>query len=113
MPPTTQPAKRGRPPVLEPQRKQLILNFVHEYQALRHISPTYTEIAKGIGYSKTAGGSVFTLVEQLISEGWLRRVQPGSRTLLPTMPYTDVYHEITDVDLLKVAKRQKGLKILS
>lgn len=102
----------GREPVITPQRKQLILDFIHEYRRKRKISPTYLEIAKGIGYADNAEGTAHTLVEELISEGWLERVQAGSRTILPVYDAEAVYSEVTDPALLQVQKRQRDLKIL-
>lgn len=104
--------KPGKEATITPQRKQLILNFVHEYRRIREISPTYLEIAIGIGYATNAEGTAYTLAEQLINEGWLRRVQAGSRSILPVRPQTDVYCEITDAELIAVAERQRNLRIL-
>jgi SOS-response transcriptional repressor LexA len=110
--PTT--VRKGRIAVIEPQRKQLILNFIHEYRRIHQISPSYTEIAVGIGYTASAGGSVHTLVEQLIAEGWLRRAHGNAaRTILPT--YADPNREycpITDPALKRIARRQHDLNIL-
>ncbi len=102
----------GRKQIITPQRKQLILNFIHEFRRLRRKSPTYVEIAKGIDYADKTEGTVYTMVEGLIEEGWLEKVPPGARSLFPTRPETDVYCEITDPELQRVAKLQKGLKIM-
>lgn len=102
----------GREPVITRQRKQLILNFVHEYRRKREISPTYLEIAKGIGYADNAEGTAYTLVEQLVQEGWLRRVQAGSRSLIPVHDVKTIYAEITDPVLQDVQQRQRNLRIL-
>jgi SOS-response transcriptional repressor LexA len=95
-----------------PQRKQLILNFIHEYRRVRQISPSFDEIAKGIGFSETSGGTAHTYTESLIKEGWLKRVQAGSRSILPTKPGSESYAEITDPNLKKIAKQQRNLRIL-
>lgn len=102
----------GREPVITQQRKQLILNFIHEYRRKREVSPTYLEIAKGIGYADNAEGTAFTLVEQLVQEGWLRRVQVGARSLIPVHDVSAVYAEVTDPVLISVQKRQRDLRIL-
>jgi len=102
----------GREPVITQQRKQLILDFIHEYRRVREVSPTYVEIAVGIGYATNAEGTAHTLVEFLIEEGWLRRVQAGSRSILPVYPVDKVYSEITDSNLLTIKKRQRNLRIL-
>lgn len=104
--------RSGRTPVITPQRKQLILDFIHEYRRKREVSPTYLEIAKGIGYADNAEGTAFTLVEELVQEGWLRRVQAGSRSILPTHDVSAVYAEITDPILISIKKRQRDLRIL-
>lgn len=113
MPPETITKKRpGRKPVITPQRKQLILNFIHEYRRKQEKNPTYTEITKGIGYSNTAEGTVFTLVEALIQEGWLRKVGEGSRSVMPVFPPDKIYSKITDPLLKDIQKRQRDLRIL-
>ena len=101
-----------REAILTPQRKQLILNLIHEYRRMHEISPTFLEIAVGIGYTATMEGTAYTYVMDLIREGWLRRAAPGARAILPVYPPTAVYHEITDPDLKVVAHRQKNLRIL-
>lgn len=94
------------------QRKQLVLNFIHEYRRVRrNQSPTYKEIAVGIGYAESAAGTVYTLVDELIDEGWVERIG-GSRGLIPLREPTDVYCEITRRDLKAIGKRQHNLKIL-
>lgn len=102
----------GRQPIITQQRKQLILSFIHEFRRKREISPTYVEIAKGIGYAGNAEGTAYTLVEQLVQEGWLRRVQAGSRSLIPVFDVKTVYAEIVDPDLINIKKRQRDLRIL-
>lgn len=102
----------GREPVITQQRKQLILDFIHEYRRKREISPTYLEIAKGIGYADNAEGTAYTLVESLVQEGWLRRVQSGSRSILPVYDASMIYAEVTDLNLKSIQKRQRDLRIL-
>ena len=99
-------------PLLMMQRRQLVLNFIHEYRRIHEVSPRYDEITVGVGYSRTAGGTAFGLVKTLIDEGWLRRVAPGARMILPTRPATDIYCEITDPNLKLIAKKQRNLRIL-
>lgn len=102
----------GREPVITQQRKQLILDFIHEYRRKREVSPTYLEIAKGIGYADNAEGTAYTLVESLVQEGWLRRVQAGSRSILPVFDVTAIYAEVTDENLKFIQKKQRNLIIL-
>jgi SOS-response transcriptional repressor LexA len=104
----TEPKRRGRKPVIEPQRKQLILNFIHEYRQIKSVSPNMQEIRRGVGYANA--GTVHKLVWQLIEEGWLRCVEPRQeRTLVPIHPPYTEYCEITDVELVKIAERIAGL----
>lgn len=109
---TANTKRLGRKSILTPQRKQLILNFIHEFRRLRRKSPTYAEIAKGIGFKQGTDGTVHTLVQALIAEGWLENSPSESRSIFPLRPETDVYAEINDPDLKRVAKTQVGLKIL-
>lgn len=110
---TPTPTKtRGKPSVITPQRKQLILNFIHEYRRVRKISPTVKDIAQGIGYLRESAGTVHSLINELIEEGWLERVQPGARTLFPTLPPDAEYAPITDPELKRIARQQRNLHIL-
>jgi SOS-response transcriptional repressor LexA len=102
----------GREPVITQQRKQLILNFIHEYRRKREVSPTYLEIAKGIGYADNAEGTAHSLVEALVQEGWLRRTHIGARSLIPVYPPEEQYAEITDPALKDIKQRQRDLRIL-
>ncbi len=98
---------------LIPQRKQLILDFIHEFRRVKEISPRIKEITMGIGYSNASQGQVHTYINQLIDEGWLRRVDGASaRALLPAKPATESYAKITDPDCIAIKKRQRNLKIL-
>jgi SOS-response transcriptional repressor LexA len=107
----SQPKRRGRKPVIEPQRKQLILNFIHEYRQIKSVSPNMQEIRRGVGYANA--GTVHKLVWQLIDEGWLRCVEPRQeRTLVPIYPRDKVYCPIADVGLVAIFERQAGLAIL-
>ena len=101
-----------REAILTPQRKQLILNFIHEYRRMHEISPTFLEIAKGIGYTETMEGTAYTYVMELVRDGWLRRAAPGARAILPVYPPDKIYCAIVDEDLKIVAHRQKNLRIL-
>lgn len=92
------------------QRKQLILSFIHEYRRVKGISPTYQDIATGIGY--TSEGTAYTLTEELVREGWLKRVAPGARTLVPVHDAATPYTTITDPGLKDIAKKQRNLRIL-
>lgn len=105
--------RAGRKPVMTPQRKELILRFIHEYRRIKEVSPTHKEIALGIGYNINAAGTAFTLVDELVQEGWLRHANANSsRSLIPIYPPETVYAEITDPELKSILKRQKNLRIL-
>jgi SOS-response transcriptional repressor LexA len=109
----TKPRARKQP-LITRQRKQLILNFIHEYRRLNRISPNLNEIAKGIGYREDSQGTVHTLVEALVREGWLTRAVAGgrARTLIPVYDAQQVYAQITTPELKQIEKQQRGLKIL-
>lgn len=104
--------KKPKELIMTRQRRQLALSFIWEYRRIHQVSPTYEEIALGVGYSITAAGTAFGLVEALIDEGWLRRVAPGARMILPAKDELDVYTEITDPELKRIAKQQRNLRIL-
>lgn len=114
MPPVATETKkrRGRVPVMTPQRKQLVWFFINEFRRVRGYSPTYEEIAKGIGYKHVSEGTAFTLVDSLVTEGWITNTKKISRSIMPVYPPEKVYAEITDPDLKKIAKKQKNLVIL-
>ena len=103
---------RTRETLMIPQRKQLILNFIHEYRRIHEISPKYLEIAKGIGLADNAEGTAHTYVQQLAKEGWLRIIPGVARGILPVFPPDRIYRDITDEDLKVIAHRQKNLRIL-
>lgn len=107
--PTT---KKPKEPIITRQRKQLILNFLFEYRRIHQVSPTYLEIAKGIGYADNAEGTAYTLCEALVQEGWLRRVAPGARMILPAKGEMELYAVIVDPELKRIAKQQRNLRIL-
>lgn len=112
-PPNFSRIKRERKSTIYPQRRQLILSFIHEHIRVKKIPPTYADIAEGIGYSRSSAGMIHTLVEQLINEGWLMKVDShSSRSLLPVYEADKVYCEITEPELKKIARRQHDLKIL-
>lgn len=104
--------RAGRKPVMTPQRKQLVLTFIHEFRRVKQASPTHKEIAAGIGYNPNAAGTAYTLTAELVSEGWLRHAFEGSRSIMPVYPLESVYAEITDPELRLILKRQKNLRIL-
>lgn len=104
--------RAGRKPVMTPQRKQLVLSFIHEFRRVKQVSPTHKETAIGIGYNANAAGTAFTLVEELVSEGWLRHAVEGSRSIMPVYPPEKIYAEITDDECKLILKRQKNLRIL-
>ena len=104
--------RRGHEAVKTPQRKQLILNFIWEYRRVKGYYPKFVEMAKGIGFSETSEGTVYTLAMQLVNEGWLTTVPGVARTTMPVHPANAEYCKITDADLKAVAKKQKNLRIL-
>jgi len=70
-----------------PATKQRILDFFRRYRGAFHTSPTYEEIAVGIGWDAGSKGSVHTLCMELVAEGWLTKLPKGvSRSLIPTEP---------------------------
>lgn len=103
----TEPRKRpGRKPIITNQRKQLILDFIHEYRRRHEISPSIEEITEAIGYKNTSEGQVHTYVNQLIKEGWLKKAAKAvSRSLVPLKPHDAVYAKVTDEKLLPIRKR--------
>lgn len=109
----TPSTKRKKQPIVTRQRKQLVLDFIHEYRRIHEISPKFLDIAKGIGYAENAEGTAFTLVDELVQEGWLRRVAPGmSRAILPVYPVDQIYCEVTDPDLKAIQRRIRNLRTL-
>lgn len=107
-----EPRKPKNTPMTD-QRYQLILNFIREYRRVKGFSPKYEEIAVGIGYAQSAAGTVFTHVQNLIAEGWLKQLQPGARMVVLTeRAQGETYAEITDSDLKRIAKQQRNLRIL-
>ena len=104
--------RRGREAAITPQRKQLILNFIHEYRRVKGYYPKFVEMAKGIGFSETSEGTVYTLAMQLVDEGWLTTVPGVARTTMPVHPADTVYCEIVDPRLKAIGKQQKNLRIL-
>lgn len=105
---------RARKITIAPQRKQLILNFIHEYIRVKGMSPTYQKIGEGIGFHGKSGGKVHTLVQELIAEGWLIKVDPNSaRALQPVYPADKVYCALIEPTFKKVARLQHDLKILT
>ncbi len=105
--------KHGKELDITLQRRELVWRFIWEFRRVKRISPTFVEIAKGIGYSENSEGTVHkTLVEPLIAEGWLEKVQPGSRSILPLKKESDVYCVIKDPELKHIAKQQRNLRIL-
>lgn len=104
--------RAGRKPVMTPQRKQLVLSFIHEFRRVKQVSPTHKEIAIGIGYNANAAGTAYTLVDELVNEGWLRHAVEGSRSIMPVYPLEETYAPITDDECKLILKRQKNLRIL-
>lgn len=93
---------------ITPQRKQMILNFIHAYRAAHEgISPTDREISRGIGYGEKSYGTTNTMIQELIKEGWLHRAIAGSRGLIPLQPSDKEYYPIKRPDLQRIARNQK------
>lgn len=99
-------------PIMTRQRKQLALNFIHEFRRIKQVSPTFEEIAVGIGYSRNSEGTAFSLIQDLIAEGWLIQAVPGARGIVPAKGAGEEYAKITDPELKAVARRQRNLNIL-
>lgn len=94
------------------QRKQLILNFIHEYRRLKSISPSYEEIAQGCGFSGKSEGHVYMIIDELVQEGWLKRTPRTSRSLVPLKPADEQYCPISKRKLRSIAKQQPNLRIM-
>lgn len=109
---TVEKPRPGRKPIITPQRKQLILDFIHEFRRVKGVSPKIEEITLGMGYRRGSEGTAHTIINQLIEEGWLRKALPGARAILPVYPADKVYCPITEPDLLRIKKQQKNLVIL-
>lgn len=107
------PKKRGPTTDLTFQRRQLALDFIHEYRRIKKgVSPTYAQIAVGVGFvSASEGTACHTLIDPLIEAGWLERMG-GARSIVPTRPPTDEYYPVTDPELKAIRKRQRNLAIL-
>lgn len=111
--PETTKLRTPKQPIMTRQRKQLIISFIHEFRRVKQgISPTFEEIAVGIGYGRNSEGTVFTHVQALIAEGWLEQIVPGARGVVPTKGVEEVYAELEDDELKRIAKKQKNLRIL-
>lgn len=95
--------KPGRKAIITPQRKQLILDYIHEFRRKKEISPTYEQIAVGIGYKSGSEGTIYTYINELIAEGWLKRVG-GVRSVVPTRKPDEIYALVKEPEL-KVIQR--------
>lgn len=109
----TPAVKKQKEKIMTPQRKQLILNLVDEYWRVHQYGPSFDDIAKGSGYAESAAGTAHTLVQELITEGWLIGTPKVARSIrLAPQPPAPVYCEISDPDLKRIAKQQRNLRIL-
>lgn len=104
-------AKKSKASPMTDQHKQLLLNFMHEFYRVKGIYPTFEEMAMGIGWL-SAGTVHKSLVEPLIAEGWLKRVHPGARAIVPTREVAELYCAVVHPELKRVAKQQRNLRIL-
>lgn len=95
--------KPGRKAVITPQRKQLILDFIHEFRRKKEISPTYEQIAVGIGYKGNSEGTIYTYINELIAEGWLKRVG-GVRSVVPTRKPEEQYANVKEPELKAIQR---------
>lgn len=78
-------AARGQHSMVEVfQTKRDILDFIRSFRKEHGISPTYEEIAVGIGRSPEARSNIFSLVKNLIDEGYIKQAASGSRALVVT-----------------------------
>lgn len=103
--------RKRKPSPMTNQHKELTIRFIREFHRVKGLYPTMEEIAKGIGYL-SAGTVHKSFVEPLINEGWLKRIHSGARAIAPNKPATDVYCEISDPELKRIAKQQKNLRIM-
>lgn len=104
--------RKPKEKIMTPQRKQLILNLVHEYWRVHGYGPSYDDIAKGSGYAESAAGTAHTLAQELVTEGWLKNTPSVARSTRAVHPPETVYCKITDPDLKRIAKQQRNLRIL-
>jgi SOS-response transcriptional repressor LexA len=59
-----------------------VLRWIKEFWSTHQYSPSFREIAKGIGAKSTS--SVSSIVTKLIRDGWLENHPHGHRTVVPT-----------------------------
>ncbi len=81
---------------MTPQQKRC-LDFIRDHIARHGVSPSYREIAKGLGLKSTAG--VSRLVAALIIRGHLyRESEYSARSLAPTQPLHEARQLIDRLD---------------
>lgn len=83
------------------QRRQLLLDFIHQYRHIVGISPTELEMTLAIGYAPQSDGNIGVIKKPLIEEGWLYYPVEGSRrrAIMPCKESTEWYEPIVDSDL--------------
>lgn len=62
-----------------PPRTQRVLEWIREFTTQHHVTPTYREIADGMGYSSTS--PIQHHVDILINAGFLAKLPHKSRSL--------------------------------
>lgn len=74
--------------------KQAILNFIAHYHTANGVSPSYAEIAIGIGRKEADRANVRSLCNALVDEGFLEHGASGVRDLVLTQkPPRKVYYK--------------------
>jgi len=87
-------------------RKQAIIDFIREFRAKNdNMSPTIRQITVAIGYQPQSFGTVHTLVNSLIAEGWLVKAGEGAKTLKLADPLPADYYYRRE-DAIREMKRE-------
>jgi len=89
-------------------RKQQIIDFVKDFVFRKKYSPTYNEIAEGIGYSYESQGTIYPWVQELIAAGWLKHTHEGGRSLVAVdKPEGEYFYRREDAIQEAKSKRTK------
>lgn len=62
-------------------RQMQLLRYVRGYQLAFGYSPSFAEMARGLGYSSKAKGAVWLLLSELERRGLIRRLYNRSRAI--------------------------------
>lgn len=70
------------------KRKAQIIDFIRQYRDDHSgLSPTYAEIAEGLGLNVNSARWIQSWVNELIDEGWLRKLPDvPQRNIVPVEP---------------------------